>query len=181
MTEDEMAGWHHQLTELTQTQVHRVHDAIQLSHPLSSPSLLPSIFPSIRVFSNESVICIRWPKYWRFSFSIIPSKEQVHQNSFLVLKIPWFYTWWQYPVYFRPGPDYPTYYISGDFRETQKIQTIPLIKQHITSHLIQENESSSSYKFLWTGLLGSPPQQVRKKIRSLKYLIYWQYLHSGSW
>ena len=41
-------------------------------HPLLLP---PSIFPSMRVFSNESVICIRWPKYWRFSFSIIPSKE----------------------------------------------------------------------------------------------------------
>ena len=37
--------------------------------------LLPSIFPRIRVFSNESVLCIRWPKYWSFRFSIIPSKE----------------------------------------------------------------------------------------------------------
>ena len=37
--------------------------------------LLPSIFPSIRVFSNESALCIRWPKYWSFSFNIIPSKE----------------------------------------------------------------------------------------------------------
>ena len=37
--------------------------------------LLPSIFPSIRVFSNESTLCMRWPKYWSFSFSIIPSKE----------------------------------------------------------------------------------------------------------
>ena len=43
-----------------------------LCHPLL---LLPSIFPSIRVFSNESVLCIRWPKYWRFSFSISPSNE----------------------------------------------------------------------------------------------------------
>ena len=43
-----------------------------LCHPLL---LLPSIFPSIRVFSNETVLCIRWPKYWSFSFSIIPSKE----------------------------------------------------------------------------------------------------------
>ena len=43
-----------------------------LSHPLL---LLPSIFPSIRVFSNESVICIRWPKYWSFSFSLSPSNE----------------------------------------------------------------------------------------------------------
>ena len=42
-----------------------------LYHPL----LLPSIFPSIRVFSNESTICMKWPKYWSFSFSIIPSKE----------------------------------------------------------------------------------------------------------
>ena len=37
--------------------------------------LLPSIFPSIRIFSNESVLCIRWPKYWSFSFSISPSNE----------------------------------------------------------------------------------------------------------
>ena len=62
------------LQELAQTKVHRVSDAIQLSHPLSSPSL-PSIFPSIRVFSNESVLPIRWPKYWSFSFSISPSNE----------------------------------------------------------------------------------------------------------
>ena len=60
----------HQLPELTQTHVHWVDDAIQPSHPLSSPSPLPSIFPSIRVFSSESVLCIRWPKYWSFSFSI---------------------------------------------------------------------------------------------------------------
>ena len=44
--------------------------------------LLPSIFPSIRVFSNESVLCIRWPKYWSFSFSIIPSKEYPGLISF---------------------------------------------------------------------------------------------------
>ena len=43
-----------------------------LCHPLLLP---PSIFPSIRVFSNESVLCIRWPKYWSFSFSISPSHE----------------------------------------------------------------------------------------------------------
>ena len=73
---------HHQLTELTQTQVHRVHDAIQLSHPLSSPSLLPSIFPSIRVFSNEPVLCIRWPNYWSFSLSISPSNEYSGLISF---------------------------------------------------------------------------------------------------
>ena len=44
--------------------------------------LLPSIFPSIRVFSNESVLCIRWPKYWTFSFSISPSNEYSGLISF---------------------------------------------------------------------------------------------------
>ena len=47
-------------------------DHLILCHPLL---LLPSIFPSIRVFSNESVLCIRWPKYWSFSFNISPSNE----------------------------------------------------------------------------------------------------------
>ena len=66
---------HQQIPEFTQTHVHRVSDAIQPSHPLSSPSPLASIPPSIRVFSNESTLCMRWPKYWSFSFSIIPFKE----------------------------------------------------------------------------------------------------------
>ena len=69
---------HHQLLEFTQTHVHWVGDAIQPPHPLSSP------FPPapIRVFSNESTLCMRWPKYWSFSFSIIPSKEHPGQISF---------------------------------------------------------------------------------------------------
>ena len=62
---------HHHLLQYTQTHVHRVRDAI-LSHPFL---LLPPIPPSIRVFSNESTLLMRWPKYWSFSFSIIPSKE----------------------------------------------------------------------------------------------------------
>ena len=66
---------HHQLPESTQTHVYWVGDAIQPSHPLLPPLLLPSIFPSIRVFSNESALRIRWPKYWSFSFSISPSSE----------------------------------------------------------------------------------------------------------
>ena len=66
---------HHQLLELVQTQVHWVGDDMQPSHPLLSPSPLPSIFPSLRVFSSESVLCITWPKYWSFSFSISPSNE----------------------------------------------------------------------------------------------------------
>ena len=55
---------HHQLLEFTQTHIQRIGDAIQPSHPLSSPSPPPSIFPSIRVFPNESALHIRWPKYW---------------------------------------------------------------------------------------------------------------------
>ena len=73
---------HHQLPEFTQTHVHWVGDAIQPSHPLSSPLLLPSIFPSIRIFSNESALHIKWPKYWSFSFSISPSNEHPGLISF---------------------------------------------------------------------------------------------------
>ena len=66
---------HHQLPEFAQTHVHQVGDAIQPSNPLSSPSPPPSIFPNIRVFSNESTLRIRWPKHWSFSFSVSPSNE----------------------------------------------------------------------------------------------------------
>ena len=66
---------HHQLPEFTQTNVHQVSDAIQPSHPLSSPAPPASNPSSLRVFSNESTLLMRWPKYWSFSFSIIPSKE----------------------------------------------------------------------------------------------------------
>ena len=75
---------HHQLPELAQTHVHWVCDAVQPSHPLSSPFPQPSIFPSIRVFSNESVFHIRWPKYWSFSFSINPSNEHLGLISFRI-------------------------------------------------------------------------------------------------
>ena len=64
----------HQLLESTQTHVHLVGDAIQ-SHPLSFPSPPDTIPPSIKVFSNESTLCMRWPEYWSFSFNIIASKE----------------------------------------------------------------------------------------------------------
>ena len=75
---------HHQVPEFTQTHVHWVGDAIQPPHPLSS-LLLPSlIFPSIRVFSNESALRMRWSKYWSFSFNISPSNEYSGLISFRV-------------------------------------------------------------------------------------------------
>ena len=73
---------HHQLPEFTQTHVHRVRDGIQPSHPLLSPSPPAPIPPSIRVFSNESTLHMRWPKYWSFSFSISPSNEHPGLISF---------------------------------------------------------------------------------------------------
>ena len=72
---------HHHLLKLAQTRVYQVGDVIQPSHPVCL-LLLPSIFPSIRVFSNESVLHIRWPKYWSFSFSISPSNEYLGLISF---------------------------------------------------------------------------------------------------
>ena len=77
---------HHQLPELAQIQVHQVGDATQPFYALSSSSP-PAFIPSIRVFSNESVLCIRWPKYWSFSFSISPSIEYSGLISF---RIDWF-------------------------------------------------------------------------------------------
>ena len=78
---------HHQLLELAQTHVHWVGNAIQPSHSLSSPSPHALIFPSIRVSSNKLAFCIRWPKYWSFSFSISPSIEYPGLISF---RIDWF-------------------------------------------------------------------------------------------
>ena len=72
----------HQLPEFTQTRVHWVSDTIQPSHPLSSPLCPPSVFPTIRVLCNESVLRIRWPKYWSFSFSISPSNKYSGLISF---------------------------------------------------------------------------------------------------
>ena len=73
---------HHQLPEFTQTHVSRVGDAIQHLILCRSLLLLPPIPPSIRIFSSESTLCMRWPKYWSFSFSIIPSKEHTGLISF---------------------------------------------------------------------------------------------------
>ena len=73
---------HHQLPEFTQTHVHWVSDAIQPSHPLSSPSPLEFNLPSIRVFFSGSALRIKWPKYWSFSFNASPSNEYSGLISF---------------------------------------------------------------------------------------------------
>ena len=79
---------HHQLPKLAQTHVHWVGDAILPSHPLLSPSPPDfNLYPSIRVFSNESILHIRWPNYWSFSFSISLSSEHSGLNPF---RIDWF-------------------------------------------------------------------------------------------
>ena len=75
---------HHQLPGLAQAHVHRLSDAIQPSLPLRPLLVLPSIFPRVRVFSSESVLGIKWPKYWSFSFSINPSNEYSGLISFRI-------------------------------------------------------------------------------------------------
>ena len=78
---------HHHLPEFTQTDVHRVCDAIQPSHPLLSPSP-PALNPSQhQSLFSESTLRMRWPKYWSFSFSIIPSKEYPGLVSFRMDRI----------------------------------------------------------------------------------------------
>ena len=78
---------HYQLLKLTQTHVHWVSDAVQPSHPLSSPSSTFNL-SSIRVFSNESVLCIRQSKYYNFSFSMSPSNKYSGLISF---RMDWLY------------------------------------------------------------------------------------------
>ena len=73
---------HHQLPEFTEAHLHWVGDAIQPSHPLLSPSPPAFSLSHIRVFSNESVLLIRWPKNWSLSFSINPSNEYSGLISF---------------------------------------------------------------------------------------------------
>ena len=77
----------HYLPEYAPNHVDWVSDAIWPSHPLLPLFLLPSVFPRIRVFSTESVLCIRWPKYWNFSFTISPSNEY---SRFISFRIDWF-------------------------------------------------------------------------------------------
>ena len=76
---------HHQLMELAQTHFHRVGDAIKPSHPLSSPSPPAFNLSQNQGFSSESVLHIRWPKYWSFSFSISPNKY----SGLISFRIDW--------------------------------------------------------------------------------------------
>ena len=77
---------HHQLLEFTQTHVHRVGDAIQPLYPLSSPYPLVFNLSQHQSLSKKSVLCVRWPKYWSFSFSISPSNEY---SGLISLRIDW--------------------------------------------------------------------------------------------
>ena len=77
---------HNQLPDLAHFHVHWVGDAIKPSHPLSSPSPSAFILPSIRVFSNKSVLHIRWPKYGNLNFSISPSNAYSGLSS---LRMDW--------------------------------------------------------------------------------------------
>ena len=77
----------HHLPKFVQTHVYRVSNTIQPSYPLSSPSPPAFNLSSLRVFSNEVAVHIRWPKYWSFSFSISPSNEY---SGFISFRIDWF-------------------------------------------------------------------------------------------
>ena len=77
----------HYLQKFAQTHVHWVNDVIQPSHLLSSPPPPAFNLCSVRVFSNESALCIKWSKYWSFNFSISPSNEY---SGLISLRIDWF-------------------------------------------------------------------------------------------
>ena len=78
---------HHQQASLSLLKLMSIESVMPSNHILCRPLLLlPSVFLSIRVFSNESVLCIRWPKYWSFSFSISPSNEY---SGLISLRIDW--------------------------------------------------------------------------------------------
>ena len=89
---------------------------------LCCPLLLPSIFPSIRVFSNELVLCIRWPKYWGFSFSISPSNEYSGLISFRIN--------WCSPRDSQESPAAPcryVYYLHFTNKETEEVRGLEAI------------------------------------------------------
>ena len=116
---------HHQLSELAQTHVHQLSDLILCCPHL----LLPSIFPSIRVFSNESVLCIRWPKYW--SFSISPSNEYSGLISFRI-------DWFDLLAVQGTLKSLPQHHIGGQHHPDIKTQQIPQ-KRKLQANITDEH------------------------------------------
>ena len=139
---------HHQLPEFTQTHIHWVSDAIQPSHPLSSPSPPAPIPPSITVFSNESTLHMRWRKYWSFSFSIIPSKSYFYLlviwllsvYSFFIYLLLWTFCSYPLPIFFFWDSDLFTLMIYRCSLYIKGIDTLLCLLQisflYIISHLI---------------------------------------------
>ena len=87
---------HHQLPELAQTHIHCIGDAFQPSHSLLSPSPPALNLSQHQSFSSELALCIRWPKYWSFSFSISPSNGQSKWTIMLALIRPIYSDFWEY-------------------------------------------------------------------------------------
>ena len=127
----------HQLPELAQTHVYWVHDAIPLSHPLSSPFLPAFNFSQHQSLSNESSLHISWPKYWSFSFSISASNEYLGLISFRILV---------------GSPCSPK-----DSQESSPTQQFKSISSSVLSFLYGPNLTSihdywKSHRFDWTDL-----------------------------
>ena len=113
------------LLEFAQTYVHWVDDVIQPCHPL------PLVFPSIRVFSSESSLCIRWPKYWTFSFSISPSSEYSGLISFRI----------EFPrVFFLESKEFPRVFTSTTVWKHQFFSAQPSLwsSSHICTWLLEK-------------------------------------------
>ena len=112
---------HRQLPEFTQTHVHQVGDAIQPSRPLSSPSLCIFNLSQHRIFSRESVLHIRWPKYWSFSFRISPSNEY---SGLISCGMDWLdLLAVQGTLEFSPIPQFKSIHSSGSSQSNSHIHT----------------------------------------------------------
>ena len=142
---------YHQLPESTQTHVHWVSDAIQPSHPLDHPLLLPSIFPSIWVFSNESALHIRWPKYESFNFNVSPSNEH---PGLITFRMDWL-----------------------DLLAVQGLSTVfsnTIVQKH---QLLSTQPSSQSNSHIHTWPLGKPSKPLQPRMPPSLF----PNVGSGSW
>ena len=134
----------HFLPEIAQIHLHWVSDAIyhlSLCRPLL---LLPSVFPSIRVFSSESALHIRWPKYWSLSFSISPSSEYSGLISF---RIDWF--------------DLPA--VQGTFFFFSQGTFKTLLQHHDSKASILWHSTSDSNTLLFLKLKSQPTRSLERK------------------